>query len=115
MSEPRDTRLWIAILTGPTIWLLSLLANFAVAPWACTLGWKPALFAVSLAALAFTAAAGFYAWKSWRQVGSDMPGETAGLIARERSLGLAGVALNAMFALVILAQAVPNIILRACE
>jgi hypothetical protein len=111
----RDTQLWAAVLTGPTIWFLSLLSNFALAPWACTLGWKPALFGVTLVALAITAVSGLLAWKLWRQAGLEMPGESGGAVAHERSLALAGVLLSAMFFLVILAQSVPSLVLGACE
>jgi len=111
----RDVQLWLAVLAGPTVWLLSFLANFALAPWACAFGWKPALFAVTIAALAITAGAGLLAWKIWRQVGIEMPGESGGAVGHERSLSLAGVLLSAMFLLVIIAQAVPNIVLGACQ
>jgi hypothetical protein len=111
----RDAQLWAAVLTGPTVWFLSLLTNFALAPWACALGWKPAEFAVAAVALAITVAAGLISWKVWRGAGLEMPGETGGAVARDRSLALAGVLLNGMFALVIIAQAIPNIVLGACE
>jgi len=111
----RDAQLWIAVLVGPTVWFVSMLANFALAPWACAFGWKPAEFVVALLALAITVVAGLASWKLWRDVGLEMPGETGGAVARDRSLGLAGVLLNGMFVLVIVAQAIPNIVLRACE
>ncbi|MFN7995184.1 MAG: hypothetical protein U0Q18_16365 [Bryobacteraceae bacterium] len=111
----RKTRLWLALLTGPTIWFFSMLANFALSPWACAFGWKPALFIVTIIALAITAASGFFSWTLWKQVGVEMPGEGAGSIADQRSLALAGILLNSMFVLVIVAQSVPNIILGACE
>ena len=111
----RELQLWIAVLLSPTVWLISFLANFALAPWACSLGWKPALFVVTGVSLALTAASGVLAWRLWRQVGVEMPGEIGGAIAHARSLALAGVLLSAMFFLVIVAQAVPNVMLGACE
>jgi hypothetical protein len=110
-----DAQLWIAIWMGPTAWLLSFLANFALAPWACSFGWKAALFVITAAALAITAASAVSAWKLWRRAGVELPGEMGGAVASARSLGLAGVLLNAMFFLVVLAQGVPNLILGACE
>jgi hypothetical protein len=92
-----------------------MLANFALAPWACVWGWKPAEFVVALVALMITIGAGLISWKNWRGVGIEMPGETGGVVARDRSLGLAGVLLNGMFVLVIIAQAIPNMVLRACD
>jgi hypothetical protein len=111
----RDAQLWLSVLAGPTIWFAGMLANFALAPWACALGWKPALFAVTLVSLAVDAAAGLLAWRLWRGAGVEMPGEVGGAIAHERSLTLAGVLLSSLFFIVIVAQAVPNIILAGCD
>jgi hypothetical protein len=111
----RDTQLWFAVLIPSTVWLISFLANFALAPWVCARGWKPALFVVSVVSLAITAASGVLAWRLWRQVGTEMPGESGGAVAHARSLGLAGVLLSAMFFVVILAQSIPNLMLGACE
>src|SRR5579883_1003768 len=111
----RDTQLWIAVLAGPAAWFADLLASYALAPWACALGWKPALFAVTIAAIAATAASGLLAYRIWRQAGLEMPGETGGTAARARGLGLAGVLLSGLFFIVIAAQAVPNLMLRGCE
>ncbi len=111
----RATLLWIAVLMGPTIWFAGFLANFALVPWACAFGWKPALFVVTLISLAVTAGAGALAWRLWQQTGVDLPGETGGAVARDRSLALAAVLLSGMFVLVIVAQCVPNLILGACQ
>ena len=111
----RDAQLWMAVLMGPTVWMLSLLANFALAPWACAFAWKPALFVVTAVALAVTAGEGIAAWRIWRAVGMELPGELGGPVGHARTLALAGVLLNALFFLVVVAQALPNVILRACD
>jgi hypothetical protein len=111
----RDAQLWAALLAGPTVWFLSLLTNFALAPWVCSRGSNFPVFMVTLLALAIIVAAGLISWKLWRDVGIETPGESGGTIARDRSLALAGVLLNGMFVLVTVAQAIPNILLKACE
>jgi hypothetical protein len=111
----RDAVLWLAIFTGPIVWFVSFNANFALVPWACALGWKPALYAISCASLLITAAAGWAAWSQWQQLGRDEPGETAGVIPRSRVLASGGVLLSAVFFLVIAAQSISHIILGACE
>jgi hypothetical protein len=111
----RDVQLWTAVLTPPTAWFLSLLANFALAPWACARFGKTPIFAVAAAALALSAAAGFAAWRMWRQRGIDPPGESGGTIAHERSLAMAGVLLSGMFVVVIVAQTVPDVMLGSCR
>ena len=54
----RDLALWLELLAGPLAWFASLCANFALAPWACSLRWQPALHVVSFAAMLVTAASG---------------------------------------------------------
>ena len=107
--------LWLAVLTGPIIWMISFGANFALVPWACTLKWKPALYAVSTLAFAISAGSAYVAWHEWRRLGRELPGEAGGAIPRSRALASGGVVLSVMFALVITSQAIVEVILGACE
>jgi hypothetical protein len=107
--------LWLVLLAAPLVWFVSFQANFALAPWACTLRWKPALYGVSLAALALVAACGLTAWGRWRRLGREFPGEAGGTVPASRTLASGAVLLNAAFFVVILAQTIVEIILGACE
>ena len=113
----RDLALWVEIFTGPTVWFVSLETNFALAPWACIFETKLALHIVSLLAFGISAAAGVLAWRQWKLMGlemSDQGGDTLAL-ARGRVMALSGVLLSTMFCIVIIAQAIPNLILGACQ
>ncbi len=110
----RDVILWIAVLVGPVIWFAHQLANFALAPWACVLGWKPALYVISVVCLAIAAASGLLAHSQWQQLGRASAGEAGGSVPRARALAAGGMALSAMFFLVILAQGIAEAILGAC-
>jgi len=105
----QDALLWLCIFTGPALWFVSLEGNFALAPWACAFGWKPALFAVSSVCLLLTCIAGYYSWGEWQRL---KPQEQQ---TRPRAMAFSGVVLSAAFVLVILAQSIPNIILGSCE
>jgi hypothetical protein len=111
----RATILWLALLAGPVLWFASMNANFALAPWACSLHWKPALFSVSVIAMVLTAASGWVSWREWQQIGREFPGESSGEVATSRVLASGGVLLNAMFFLVILAQGIAETLLGACQ
>jgi len=111
----RDLALWTGVLGGPIVWLLSFEANFALAPWACTFDAKLALYIVSVVALVLAAASGLLAWRQWKELGQEWPGEGDGALPRSRIMAIGGVLLSAMFFLVILAQALPEIILGACQ
>jgi hypothetical protein len=70
---------------------------------------------VFLLALLITVVAGLVSWRQWQQVGGESPGEAQHLPARFQTLAGSGVAINAMFFLVILAQAIPQVILAECD
>ena len=107
--------LWLGALAGPLIWFASFGASFALAPWACTLRWTPALYIVSVAALALTAGAGLLSWNQWQQLGREYPGEAGGAVASSRALASGGVLLNGLFVLFILTQIVIDIMLGGCQ
>jgi hypothetical protein len=111
----RDLALWTGVLAGPVAWLTSFQANFALAPVACVLKGKLALYAISVVALLLTAAAGVVAWQQWTGAGKEWPGQGGDTTARVRIMAIGGVLLSAMFFIVILAQAIPEVILAPCE
>ena len=111
----RDFALWTGLLAGPIVWLISFEANFALAPWACVFQAKLALYVVSIVALLLAAASGFLAWRQWSALGRELPGDGGGGLPRLRVMALGGVLLSAMFFLVILAQAIPEVVLGACQ
>ena len=110
----RDIRLWIEILCGPIAWFISLCASFALAPWACALGWKPVLLVIPSIALLVTACSGLLAWNDWRLLGREFPGEAGGAVARSRAMASGGFLLSGFFVIVIGAQIVGPAILSAC-
>ncbi len=111
----RDLALWTGLLAGPVIWLLSFEANFALAPWACEFQAKLALYVVSIIALILAASSYLLAWRQWKELGKEWPGEAGGTLARSRVMAGGGVLTSALFFLVILAQSIPELILGACE
>ena len=111
----RDLALWTGILAGPVVWLISFQANYALVPWACIFGGKLALYLVSVAAIAACAASGLLAWREWNALGREIPGEGADPLSRGRIMAISGVVLSASFLLVVIAQAIPELVLGACQ
>ena len=85
---------------APIAWFASLEANFALAPRACTGNGKSTLLLVSAVALSLAAISGLLAWT---QRDSN------------RRLAVSGTVISALFAVVIVAQAIPNLMLGGCE
>lgn len=113
--ERRDVLLWLAFLAGPTAWALQLLTNYSLTATACALGGKTFLHLVSLVTFLVAVAGAFLAWVWWRKLpeGSTEFGDAEQ--SRARFMALAGVAICAFFALVIVAAEVPNWALRVCD
>jgi len=111
----RDFAMWTGILAGPIVWLISFEAKFALAPWACVFQAKLASYIVSIFALALAAGSGMLAWRQWNELGREVPGDGEGALPRSRIMAIGGVLLSALFFLMILAQAIPELVLGACE
>jgi hypothetical protein len=111
----RDSILWLVVLTGPLVWMLSFGAVFALSGWTCTWNSKLALYLVSCAALLLTESAGVAAFGQWRAIGKEWPGESGGAVSRARAMAIAGIALNLMFFVVIIGQSIPQLLLVGCE
>jgi hypothetical protein len=88
------------LIMAPLAWFGSLEANFALAPLACAGHGKNALLLVSAAALSLAIASGLLAWTQRNF---------------HRRLAVSGAVISALFAIVIVAQAIPNLMLGGCE
>jgi hypothetical protein len=100
-----DLGLWVWILVSPAVWFFSLETNYALASLACAGGGKTILYAVTACSLGVTAAAAAVCGNQLRLLQPS----------RKRAMALAGAALGSFFFFVILAQAIPNVMLAGCE
>jgi hypothetical protein len=107
--------LWTGILGGPLIWLCYLQISYMLAPSACVSGNKAVLGIATAIALFGTLCAAFAAWRVWHQAGTTAGREEGGAVGRSRFMAVSGMGLSALFALVVLASAVPIIFLGACD
>jgi hypothetical protein len=88
------------LVLAPLAWFASLEANFALASLACSERGKSLLLLVSATALVSAIASGILAWTQ-----RDL----------HRRLAISGTVISALFSIVILAQAIPNLMLGGCE
>jgi predicted permease len=96
----RQAVLGAGLVLAPLAWFASLEGNFALAPLACAGHGKGMLLLVSTAALGLAIVSGILAWTQ-----RDL----------HRRLAISGTVVSALFSLVILAQAIPNLMLGGCE
>jgi hypothetical protein len=106
----RDLILLIVLLASPVAWFVNLEVNYALASLTCGWQWKAVVLFVSAATLAIAVASGLVSLGQWRHLTGDGPADT-----RARGMAAGGAALSSMFAVVIVAQAVPNFMLAGCQ
>ena len=110
-----NVSLWTGVLGGPIIWLSSFEARFALSPWACTFQSKSALHAVATGALLLCAGCAWLSFRQWRALGAQESSPEAGVVPRSNFLAILGVVLSCGCAMIVIAQAIPEILLQACE
>ena len=110
-----DLLLWLSIFVGPIVWFWTMETNFALAPAVCHGNSKSAAYFVSAIGLVLTGGGAATAWTLWKRLGREFPGDWGGAVARSRFMAIGGTALAAASFLVILAQTIPQIILKGCE
>jgi hypothetical protein len=111
----RNLALWIAVLGGPLVWLCTFEAIFALAPWACTFQSKLVLYLVTCAGLVVCAGCAMLAWTQWKSLGQQQSSSDGGALPRSNFMAIGGVVLSAGCFMILLAQAIPEVILGACE
>jgi hypothetical protein len=96
----RQAVLGTGLVLAPIAWFASLEANFALAPLACAGPGKGMLLLISAVALTLSVASGLLAW-------------TQRTLCRR--LAFSGALISALFSIVIVAQAIPNLMVGGCE
>jgi hypothetical protein len=110
-----DVLLWIPVLAGPIAWALTEQLSYMLTPTACWTGSHLLLYLVPLSTLVIVLGCAAFAHGRWKRQpeGSTETGDPRE--SRARFLALSGFWLCVSFAVVILAEAVPNLILRVCD
>lgn len=111
----RDVALWTGVLAGPFIWLASFEALFALNPWACTFQTKVALYIVSTVAFLLSLGACLLALRKWNALGREADPRGGDKLSRSRIMAFGGVVLSGFTCVIIVAQAIPELVLGACQ
>ncbi len=110
-----ETMLWASIAISPITWFVNLEANFALTPLACSGNGKLIIDVVSAASLIIVTLSGSLCFVEWRSPRQNADGKMVASPPRIRAMALTGVGLGVLFAITIIAQAIPNIMLTGCE
>lgn len=112
---PRTRELMYGLLIGAVAWKLQLMINYSLVPFAC---WRDLGVLIHLASLTMTLLAlsgAWIAWGSWKRMGEGWEMELGGPLGRSRFMALSGIALSGFFALLIVGQWIPNLLLSPCD
>jgi hypothetical protein len=107
--------LWIGILAGPIAWAFDLTASYALVKWVCHTNRYGVLTLVTLASLAIVAGGATVSWTALMHTTNDVPTDGGRPRQRARFMAVLGFAACGLFALQILAGAIPRWVLDACQ
>jgi hypothetical protein len=104
---------WAGIVSGPGAWAISTQLNYALASWPCS-GQQDATGWIALALVAIATIGGFFSWRALDWVTAE-PALVAWTRNSGRLIAFLGVALAALFALVIAMQGFAVVVFTGCE
>ncbi|MBS1818206.1 MAG: hypothetical protein JSU08_09775 [Acidobacteria bacterium] len=115
-DEPRGIAvLWAGVLAGPTAWALDLTISYAIVQWTCGGGPPVTLHLITLFSLAMIGAGAFGSWRALRAVPEGAPQDGSQPDQRGYFMALLGLSMCALFAMVVIAGAIPRWVLDACQ
>lgn len=111
----RDGMLWVGLFAGPVAWGLDFLVSYLLVWRARTTGRTLGLHLATAAALAVTGLGAALAWRVWSEVRDDGGAAEGRVRSRARFMALCGLLMCAGSALLILATAIPKVVLRPVD
>jgi hypothetical protein len=104
-----------SFLLAPFAWLLDMQVSYSMVKWACENDRRGTLLLMPIGSLALIGAGTAAAWSCWTKLREDGSQEGARMVDRSYFLALAALAMNGIFALLILTSIVPRVVLSPCE
>ena len=115
IAAPGAAVLWTGILTGPIAWAADLMVRYSLVHWSCGMQQTMVLKLISSLTLVLVIAGGVVAWRALVRTPSRAATDGGRPVDRGRFMALLGVLTSGLFALVVVAGAVPQWIFDACR
>jgi hypothetical protein len=107
--------LWTGILGGPLAWAFDLTASYALVKWVCATNRYAVLPLITVVSLVIVLGAAAISWTALMRTANDVPTDGGRARQRARFMAVLGLVMSALFALQILAAAIPHWVLDACQ
>ena len=107
--------LMAGFFAGPAAWFLDLQISYAMVKWTCEHDLRWSLLPISLGSLLLVAGGSALSWTSFVKLRGEAAEDGARIVDRSYFLALGGLALNAIFGLLILTSLAPRLLLSPCE
>ena len=114
-AGPAPRAQWIGLFLAAAVFFAHLQIRYVLVPWACATNGQLWIHVVDVLALALALLGAFVAWRTWRSAGSEEPSEAAGALPRTRMMGVMGLGMSLMFALVLLGQWMTTFFFSPCQ
>jgi purine-cytosine permease-like protein len=115
-DSPRGiAMLWAGVLAGPLAWLFDLSVSYALVQWVCGGGSHGVLHLISLGSLVLIAIGAFSAWQALQRAPGGDREDGSAPEERGRFMAAFGLVMCALFATLVIAQAIPRWVLDACQ
>ena len=108
-------KLLAGMFIGPAAWALNLEINYSLVKWTCASGNSEVLPILSAAALALVAGGLGLSWWCFSRLRQQAAVQGGRVVDRSHFLAVAGISLNALFALLILTSGSLHFIVGPCE
>jgi hypothetical protein len=106
---------WTGVLAGPIAFALDLLISYSLVKWTCGSQHTVVLHLVTLAALLIVAGGAFASWTALASTPDHASSAGGRPVDRARFMALLGLAMSGFFAVVVIANGIPRLILDACQ
>jgi hypothetical protein len=107
--------LWAGVLLAPAAFLVNLEFGYLAVHPSCLRGDALPVHLIHAVTLVLGLLGAMVAWRTWREVGVEWPGNAGGPAARTRFMAGLGVVTSALFVLTMAAQWIPVFVLHPCQ
>jgi len=120
-KDPHDERsgvllLWVGVLMAPIVWLVQFEVRYALVEWICARQSRIVLHLLSVFFFLTMVAGGMFCWRCWsRERKIAPPEEESSPRHRNVFLSLLGMLSSSLFALVLIAQAIAEVMVEPCQ